>query len=236
MAYQISSRTTRIVLAAIMMTAMFVATGSAQGRRNNGRGITVFTNPNYSGESTFFRDDQPDLRNYGLNDKISSIEITDGSAWEICQDINFGNRCQVLTGSISDLRSMGWNDRISSLRRVGNGGNWNRNNNTNNNTYYGNGNRTQELVLFDRMNFRGNSSVFNGDSTNFGGRLLASAEVRGGIWEFCDSTGRCARVSQDVPNIAQLGLNGRITSIRRINGNDNYGQYRRYGRDQYYRP
>src|SRR5437870_2983457 len=101
--------------AMLILTSVFSMSAAAQTRRY-GAGITVFTNPNFGGESVSFRDDTPDLTAYKLNDKISSLEITDGESWEVCQDVNYGNRCQVFSGSVSDLRSMGWNDRISSLR------------------------------------------------------------------------------------------------------------------------
>jgi hypothetical protein len=55
-----------------------------------------------------------------LNDKISSIRIPTGETWEVCQDIDYGNQCQVLSSSVADLRSIGWNDRISSLPRTNN--------------------------------------------------------------------------------------------------------------------
>ena len=50
---------------------------SAQSRRYN-TGITVYSNPNFRGESATFRNDTPDLRGYGLNDKVSSIDIPNG--------------------------------------------------------------------------------------------------------------------------------------------------------------
>src|SRR3954471_24974160 len=122
MANQLNNRTTRVALSAVMIvTCAFVGSASAQFRRNNAGGVTVYTNPNFTGESVSFRNDTPDLRGYSLNDKISSIDIPNGESWEICQDINYGNRCQIISGSISNLNSIGWNDRISSLRRV-NGG------------------------------------------------------------------------------------------------------------------
>src|SRR5206468_10912452 len=103
----------RIALALLMMLAWgFGSSASAQTRRYGG-GITLFTNPNFSGQSVSFRDDVPDLRNYSLNDKVSSLEIPNGESWEVCQDINYGNRCQVFSGSVSDLRGVGWSDRIS---------------------------------------------------------------------------------------------------------------------------
>jgi len=215
-----------------MLTSVFSMSASAQTRRN-GAGITVFTNPNFGGESVSFRDDTPNLTAYRLNDKISSLEITDGESWEVCQDVNYANRCQVFSGSVSDLRSMGWNDRISSLRRVSTsfrggrraGGVFAPNTSI----------RSQGVVLFDRPNFRGNSITVNGNSNgNLPGRL-GSAEVRGGTWELCDRSGRCATVSQDVPDLARLGLNGRLTSVRPVTGYGNdrngaYGRDREYGR------
>src|SRR5262245_50748358 len=96
------------LVACALLLGVGASPASAQFGRY-GAGITVFTNPNFGGQSATFRNDVPDLRDYGLNDKISSIEIPNGEAWEICQDINFGNRCQVVSGSVSDLRQIGWN-------------------------------------------------------------------------------------------------------------------------------
>jgi hypothetical protein len=224
-------RSVRIACSALIILAgVFAGSANAQTRRYGGGGITVFTNPNFGGQSATFREDVPDLRGYSLNDKISSIEITDGQSWEVCQDINFGNRCQVFSGSVSDLRQMGWNDRISSLRRVANGGFGARRNggvfgNNTNNT-------AQRLVFYDRPNFRGNPITVTGNgNTTMGNRLAGSVEVLGGSWELCDRSGRCATVTQSVPDLSRLGLNGRITSARLVNGNQNnngwYGNNRR---------
>jgi beta/gamma crystallin len=234
-------RTLRIALSVLMMvTWAFVISASAQNRRYTG-GITVFTNPNFTGQSASFNNDMPDLRGYNLNDKISSLEIPNGESWEVCQDINYGNRCQVFTGSVSDLRSMGWNDRISSLRRVNSGYGGRRTGGVyspNGPVYSPNGSYgAQRLVLYDRPNFRGNAMTLNGNENGgLGNRLVGSAQVRGGSWELCDRSGRCATVSQDVPDLSRLGLNGRITAARPVydnyndNGRDNRG--RGYGRRQ----
>jgi hypothetical protein len=211
---------------------MLGASVSAQSRRyGGGGGITVYTDPDFRGESATFRTDTPDLRGYGMNDKVSSIELPNGEAWEICQDVNYGNRCQVVSGSISNLRDMGWNDRISSLRRVGNGdvannrrsGGWGggvvspRNSQSQN---------SQSLRFFDRADFRGSSSIVMGNSpdVSFVGRPR-SVQVRGGAWELCDRSGRCATVTQDVPDLNQLGLRDRLRSANLVNdrgyGNSN---------------
>ena len=164
------------------------------------------------GHSVSFRDDTPDLRGYSLNDKISSLEIPNGESWEVCQDINYGNRCQVLHRQRVDLRSMGWNDqhlvvapseqrsRIAAARQQ---------------RPVGNGNRQRKAWwLYDRANFRGNSTVVTATRTRARQPASAARRVRGGAWELCDRTGRCATVSQNVPDLSRLGLTGRITSAR----------------------
>src|ERR1051325_3084608 len=223
------------LIASALLLVLTASPASAQYRRG-GTGITVFTNPNFGGQSATFRDDVADLRQYGLNDQISSIEITDGESWEIRQDINFANRCQVISGSVSDLRQMGWNDRVSSMRRVGNGyGN------------YGNGNYgaygqrrgtytdnyRPELVIFDRTGYRGSSrtGTDQGGFRSFGNRG-GSVQVRSGTWELCDDTGRCATVSQSVSDLSRVGLSGRITSARPVY--DNYDNRPGRGRGRAY--
>jgi len=220
-----------LVAATVSFTS---ASASAQGRRygtynSYNSGITVFVNPNFSGQSATFQNDIPDLRAYGLNDKITSIQIPNGESWEVCLDINYGNRCQIVSGNISDLRSMGWNDSISSLRRV---------------TGF-QGRRSggvmspslqPELVIFDRPGFRGASRTMTSQTSNVGsiGARGGSVEVRSGTWQLCDRYGSCATVSQNVSDLSQLGLRGQITSARPINNYD--GRYDRgNGRDRRYR-
>jgi len=190
-----------------------VGTGGAYGA-----GVTVFTNPNFGGQSATFTTDMPDLVQMGLNDKISSIEIPAGEAWEVCTDVEYGNGCQVLSSSVSDLRQMGWNDRISSLRRSGSTG-FRRNRDV-----YPTDTETG-LVFYGRPGFRGASRAVTSGSTNVGW-AARSIQVRGGgPWQVCDNYGQCATVTGDVPDVAQLGLQGRITSVRPMR-NSRFGRYR----------
>ena len=205
-----------LVLAAALAISTASISAQSQSRRFGTRGITVYSNPNFTGESATFRDDMPDLRAYGLNDKVSSIEIPNGEAWELCQDINFANRCQVFTGSVSDLRSMGWNDRVSSLRRVDTG--YGR---RGGNVYSPRATQAR-LLFFDRPDFRGTSRIVtetDSDLTSVG--RPRSVEVRGGTWRLCDRSGRCALVSDDVADLAQIGLNARLRSATLV-GNRGY--------------
>ena len=221
-------------LALVLALCLTGASVSAQSRRYDNGGITVFSDPNFRAESATFRNDTPDLRGYGLNDKVSSIDVPNGESWEICQDINYGNRCQVVPGSISNLRDMGWNDRVSSLRRVngryGNQGGWggifNR--------------RTSEsLRFYDRTDFRGASTVVTSDRTDmsFVGRPR-SVEVTGGAWQLCDRSGRCATITRDVSDLSQIGLRDRLQSAYLVDdrgngrGNNGRGNGRANGRNR----
>src|SRR5262249_45817346 len=106
-----------LTLGAVLIAAtLLAAPASAQW---GGVGITVYTGTNFRGQSASFRSDTPNLVPYDLNDRVMSIEIPSGEAWEVCQDVDYAAQCQVLTSSVADLRSIGWGNRISSLRRVG---------------------------------------------------------------------------------------------------------------------
>ncbi len=204
------------------------APASAQSRRY-GSGITVYANPDFRGDSATFRDDVPDLRGYSLNDKISSIDIPNGETWEVCQDVNYGNRCQVFSGPASDLRGVGWNDRISSMRRVAGrfgsnrqGGIYDRRD-------------TGTIVLYDRPGYRGNSIFVTPESANVRpGNRVRSVQVRGGAWQLCDGSRRCATVSRSVNDIGDLGLDSRIVSVRPLYDSPN-GRDRGRSNDQIWR-
>lgn len=123
----------------------------------------------------------------------------------------------MLSSSVSDLRSMGWADRISSLRptgnrRFGNSGYRDRRSD-------GNGSEVrQSLLFFDRSGFQGTSSSVNSGASRLGfSAKKGSVQLRGGgTWELCDQARRCATIDQDVSDMSQLRLKGRITSARAV--------------------
>jgi hypothetical protein len=213
----------------MLVAIVLVATPLAAQSRNNARGIVVYADPGFRGESATFRSDAPDLRSYALNDEVSSIEILSGETWEVCQDVHYGNRCQTFVDSVPDLRSIGWNDRISSLRFVGRGGFGGR---PGTNGRWDNDDRfaaRDSLVFYNRPGFRGSANVITRDTV--GARSFAmtpaSVEIRGGgTWELCDRYGRCTAISRDVANLSQLGLRG-IDSARLLTDNRSSGRRRR---------
>jgi len=184
---------------------------SAQERQMGGVGITVFTDQNFRGKSATFREDVYDLEPLGLNDKISSLRVGRGEQWEICEHSNFGGRCVVVTGSESDLRRNSWNDLISSIRRVRGGG----------------GRRPPQppspggpyIVLFDRPNYRGNPTNYDGPWPSVSG-TAQSVTIGRGRWELCEGenySGQCITLDRSVPNLAAYNMSNRIYSVRPVN-------------------
>jgi hypothetical protein len=195
------------------------ATGTSgyYGGRNTAQ---LFADPNFRGRSVTVNGSVNDLRQYNMNDAVTSIEIPDGETWEICQDIDFGNQCTTISGSVADLRSMGWNDRISSMREVG-GRNY-RNRRYDDGAYNDNNqyNNQNGLVFFDRPNFRGGTTLVTNNGSTGAVPRSGSVQVRGGgVWRVCDNTGDCATIDRDVNDLNRLGLYGRITSVREVNAN-----------------
>ena len=209
----------RLAVALMLTVSAFSLDASAQRGRGFGySGITVYEHPDFRGNSVTFRNEVPDLREHGLNDRISSLEVDGNQAWEVCRDINFGGGCRVFQGPIDDLRAEGWNDRISSMRAVGfargnNGrGVWGNR---------GNVGRQSRLVFYDRPNFRGDArDVLNG-ATNLGtaGDRARSVQVYGGTWELCEGTfrnARCVTISDNVADLRSLGLRNGVASAREV--------------------
>src|SRR5262245_27578076 len=137
----------------LVFVSIAIMTGFAQERQMGGVGITVFADRNFRGRTATFRNDVSDLGPTGLNDRISSLRVGPGEKWEVCEHSNFQGRCVVVSGSEPDLRRNSWNDVISSMRRV---------------TDIGLPTPTPPpidggplIVLFDRIDFRGNRTNFN---------------------------------------------------------------------------
>ena len=224
--------TLRFALALVLAVSAFSLDASAQRGRGFGgySGITVYEHPDFRGDSVTFRNEVADLRQHTLNDRISSLEVDGNQAWEVCRDVNFGGGCRVFQGTIDDLRAEGWNDRISSMRAVGFGrgvGNSNRGNG-NNGRGWGRGNqrdnanyRESRLVLYDRPNFRGDARDVQNTATNLGssGDRARSVQVYGGTWELCEGAfrnARCVTVSENVPDLRNLGFRNGVTSAREV--------------------
>lgn len=85
--------------------------------------VTFYEHDNFQGRSVTADRNVRNLENFGFNDRASSVVVTRGSRWEVCEDIRFAGRCVVLRqGQYPSLESMGLNDRISSMRMLDSNG------------------------------------------------------------------------------------------------------------------
>lgn len=197
-----------VCLAFFSATFCFFVEGLAQERQMGGSaGITVFADSNYHGKSATYTTDIPNLATVGFNDEISSLKVAAGEEWEVCEDINYGGRCVVVTGEEFDLRRNSWGKVISSIRRVVRPGN------------------RDYVVLFTQSTFRGTATNFDRSTPNLFtlNARTRSITIGSGTWEFCQRVnfgGRCIRLSQSVANVPGAMS---ISSLRPIGGGSTSG-------------
>lgn len=198
-----------LVVAAAFGLARTASLEAQPYRRSGDVGISVFQDENFRGRSASFRRDVPDLRKFGMNDRISSLRVAPGELWEICEHPNYEGRCQTFSGDERDLRRVGWQDRVTSLRRVG--------------RRPGEGyppDREGGLILYSDRFFRGDArplrrAVEDMRRIGFDDRA-ESVRVGNEPWELCEHPNfrRCQLVDRDLENLDDLRLSRKITSAR----------------------
>jgi hypothetical protein len=196
----------------ILLAPVLAAPPDIQGKRDiGGVGIAVFEDANFRGGNASFQEDVPDLRRFGLNDRISSVRIADDEFWELCEDANYRGRCQVFSRTENDLRTVGWNDRVSSLRRV-------RREQPGPGPLPGGRGR---IELFSGLRFGGDRREFTGANADlrlvgFNDRAASLRLDSGENWEICRDPGfrDCIVVNADWVDLAGLGMRGQISSLR----------------------
>ena len=160
----------------------------------------VYDDVNFRGPALTLRNDAADLREFRLNDRISSMQMAPGETWEVCENINFGGRCGVLTGSERDLRPVGWNDMISSMRRVRDRDDRRAQDRDDRRVRDDRNDRGRgSITVYDDVNFQGPALNLRSDVADlreFGlnDRISSLQVAPGETWEVCENTnfsGRC---------------------------------------------
>lgn len=91
----------------------------SQESKLDAKGITLFADSGYRGDSRVISDNIADLKTQGFNDKTSSIQVS-GGTWELCTDKDYKGKCVKVSSNISNVGSeLGINDKISSVRKEG---------------------------------------------------------------------------------------------------------------------
>jgi hypothetical protein len=197
-----------IILGAV---ALSQPVGFSQERQVGGVGLTVFTEPGFSGRSATIRVDTPNLQESGLNDRIVSLRVARGEQWEVCEDSKYRGRCVVVSGSESDLSQTGWSHTISSVRRL-----------RGRNEYESGQSGRGGLVLYARAQFSGeqrrlHEAVPDLSDVGFDDRAMSLRVGPGESWNVCAETRYrdCQTVDDNFRDLGDLGMRHRISSVRR---------------------
>lgn len=182
--------------------------------------ITVYKQPNFSGESLPLERASHDLARLGFHDQISSIVVHSG-AWEACTQPNFRGDCVVLPPGSYPALDTRINHRIESLREAP--------------AYVLKGRETRTasaserrgeppaaLELFASSGFMGRAQAVHRDThalveTGFDAPA-SSLVVREGTWQLCTEPGYQGVCRVFSPGrYADLGrMNNQVVSVRRI--------------------
>jgi hypothetical protein len=180
---------------------------SGEMRQIGGAGLTVFRDSEFRGNSASIREDMPNLRSIGMNDRISSFKVAPGERWEVCEHANYQGRCVEVSGEERNLANTGWNDKISSVRRL----------------HGGSSHRPDDdggyIVLYDEPRYRGRTKNIDGPRSSlkdFNDRAR-SITVGRGVWEVCEHKnygGRCVILDRSTSDLDSVGLSRQISSVR----------------------
>jgi Beta/Gamma crystallin len=176
------------------------------------RGLELFAGTRYSGQRKVVMQAEPNLRRLDFNDRALSVRVPRGEVWEICVNADYDD-CRIVDGDVPDLGPVGLNRQISSVRPrlngraeggIGRGGTIP---------------PRAQIVLYDDVNYRGRvTSILEATPTlRWLSNTAGSLKVVSGRWEVCDEPnfgGRCATVTNDIPDLARLRLRNRISSVR----------------------
>ena len=183
--------------------------------------VSFYQNENYQGAS--FTTERPveNLRQFGFNDKASSV-IVSGRQWEVCDRVRFGGRCTVLRpGQYPSLTALGLDQRVASVRAVG------RDERIDQSRYAPVAAvvpSNAQVVFYADENFTGQFFTAQSqidDFTRYGfNDRASSAVVLGDQWEVCENIrfgGRCVVLRPGrYASLAAMGMNDRVSSIRGV--------------------
>ena len=101
-----------------LLLLLLVAVAGAPAFATARYSITLFEHKNFEGRSVTFAGAAANLRETGLNDRISSVKVVLGQKWLLCKNKKFHGGCIVIDRDVPDLEALGFNDQISSLKPI----------------------------------------------------------------------------------------------------------------------
>jgi hypothetical protein len=92
--------------------ALLAVAGTAQAAQ-----LTLYKQPNFSGEALTLHDDSSDLSGAHFEDQVSSVVVGSGR-WQVCTQPNFQGNCSVLGPGRYGTLEQDLNHRIESVREL----------------------------------------------------------------------------------------------------------------------
>ena len=186
--------------------------------------LTFYQNDNYSG-GTFTTDRQvQNFRQFGFNDRASSVVVTK-EMWEVCDRNRFSGNCSVLRpGQYPSLAAMGLSSAAASVRQIP------RNERVDESRYAPVAAAVPvgaQVVFYEGESFQGRSFTAQSqvdDFTRYGfNDRASSAVVLGDQWEACENVrfgGRCVVLRPGrYASLADMNMGGRVSSVRGLGVN-----------------
>lgn len=210
----------------ISLQAAVVAALSAIGVAHAAE-ITIYKQPNFTGDQTTMREARTDLKGTGFKDQASSVVIQSGR-WELCTWPDFKGDCMTLTpGQYARLDEKIFH-RVRSIRPLDTYAENDRGYYGRDRDYgYGYGDRDRDrdrvadIELFAGTGYRGPRVRLNHDRDALGdgryGMGVSSVVVNEGTWQLCsrpDFRGDCD--TYEPGSYPDVGRMSRIGSARRI--------------------
>ena len=187
--------------------------------------IILYRDADFEGASFGTDRDVRNLWRDNFDNATSSIEILNGE-WEVCENSDYKGKCVILDSDESRLWSLQLDNRISSIRQRPDGTKrrqerQERERIEREERELRQAMNTMDFVIYEHGDFGGRGLPTNGTVNNLGdiNDQGSSIRVRKGRWEVCEHgnlQGRCVEVSSDVRNLNTLGMNDRISSVKRL--------------------
>ncbi len=206
----------------------YVPGPTVQDNARPGAQITFYENNGFQGRAFTADRAIDDFSRAGFNDRASSIDVR-GDSWVACEDARYQGRCVILQpGRYPSLSATGLNDRISSVRRADVNDRGGDNRFAPGPTVQGYAQPGAEITFYEGEGFRDKAfttdrAIEDFSRVGFNDRA-SSVDVRGDNWVACEDArfqGRCVILQPGrCPELSSLGLNDRISSVRRADVND----------------
>lgn len=205
---------------------------------STGNSVLLYQHGNYGGRNQSLGAGKYTSRDFGLAQDLTSLRVAQGFYVRLYEQDNFQGNSVDVSNDASDLSDIGWNDKVMSLEIIrgisptqsfnNNNSNWNNNSGFNNNA---NNIGANQVVIYQNSNYNGrmqaltegdyptlrNLNVRNYDVSSI--RVPVGFAVR--LYSRENGQGSFVDITQDVPNLSNMGWDNRAMSMQIIRSTNN---------------